>query len=558
MPRWPVAFLLAGWLASTGPMVGRVRAGEPAADALVPITLAPESPRRYESARDAPLMPAFEQAADDYRCPVELLLTLGQMGSGFEDRGGAPTIEHGYGLMALRENRWGGDSLTLASLLTDVEIARLKTDPVANIRGAAAVLDEYARQERIDRSRGLEAWVPVVVRYAGLDAENSRYFAMEVYQKLERGFAVTNSRGETLNLGPTELSLVPENLAPPAAAMQSADYLPAIWDPAAPCNYAAIWTVKDTVAIHTVEGTAAGARAWFKDCAAQGSVHYIVSETGTVWQMVREHHQAWHVACYNNWAIGITHEGYASSPSHPRSLYDASAALCREICDDWAIPKRYAITGGPGIMGHADINLCYCDGSDSDPELGWDWEYYLNRVIDAPAPAIVAAVSRKEHGSAGFFDVEVSIASAVEPRRGGPTTLIVTFDRAVERVGEPGASDVTLSSGRVHSLSISGCELTVEISGAANAATFTVAFPGIVGLDGIGVMDTLCFGTLEGDVDGDRGSNLFDMVGVRDVLNAAVNGGNFACDVDANGRINLFDLLVVRGNLDRAITGSCP
>jgi hypothetical protein len=209
-------------------------------------------------------------------------------------------------------------------------------------------------------------------------------------------------------------------------------------------------------------------------------------------------------------------------------------------------------------MGHADINLCCCGGSDPDPGPGWNWSYYLNQVIERAAPAIVAVVSRKNHGPAGFFDVDVSIASAVEPRRGGPTTLRVTFDRAIESVGGPGASDVTLSSGRVHSVSINGCELTVEMSGATNAATFTVAFPGIVDPDGIGVMDTLCFAVLEGDVNGDRGSNLLDRVGVRDVMDAQVNGDNFACDVNANGLINLFDVIRIRDNLGQAITTPCP
>ena len=51
----------------------------------------------------------------------------------------APTIEGGYGLMALRANAWGGDSLRLAARLLGREPQSLIADATLNLRGAVAL-----------------------------------------------------------------------------------------------------------------------------------------------------------------------------------------------------------------------------------------------------------------------------------------------------------------------------------------------------------------------------------------------------------------------------------
>ncbi|HOB75110.1 MAG TPA: immunoglobulin domain-containing protein [Phycisphaerae bacterium] len=352
-----------------------------------------------------PLMPVFEEAAAGYNVPLDLLLTLAKMGSAFENRGDARTIEGGYGLMALRDNDLGGDSLKLASELTGLPREQLIADPAASIAGAAAVLNAYANEAEVDRSAGIEAWLPVVVKYAGLDAEDSNFFAYGFYELLSVGFEVTNSFGETFTVERYELSLDFKSLVPPGikqipldvlekgldpAALdktdkQELDYPGAIWDPAASCNYTATVTSKDTIIVHTIEGTAAGARSWMKNCASQVSSHYVISEAGTIWQMVDERYRAWHVGCLNSRSIGFEHEGYAASSSHPTSLYNASAALAKNICDRRGIIKAHR-TCAPGILGHNDANNCHCGGTHWDPGSGWNWTYYINQINGTPPP----------------------------------------------------------------------------------------------------------------------------------------------------------------------------
>ena len=326
---------------------------------------------------DKPLMPMFEKAAANHDVPLPLLLTLAYFGSAFENRGDAPTIEGGYGVMALRDNNfWKSDTLGEGANLTKVPRGQLKTDAFGNINAAAAVLSAYANQMGIDRSKGLDQWLRPVIKYAGLDEEYSRMFAMEVYEKLLTGLDWTNSSGERFQFSPQDIgdidlsdlqpkSARPVNLNQSEQAAQGAfphsrptlgdisanlvGYSAATWYPAASCNYSTAQYNKTTAVIHTIEGTAAGCLSWFRNCDAEVSAHYVVSEAGGVWQCVDEIYTAWHVGCANSYCIGDENEGYAASSSHPTSLYNAAGLLFRDICNRWGIPKEHR-SCPPGIL----------------------------------------------------------------------------------------------------------------------------------------------------------------------------------------------------------------
>lgn len=372
-------------------------------------SLVPAPPGRWNQ----PLMPLFEAAAERHNVPLPLLLTLGYFGSNFENRGDAPTIEGGYGVMALRENnKWGCNSLLEGADLVKMPPGLLKVHAAGNINAAAAVLSAYANKFKIDRSKGLEAWLEPIIKYAGLDEENSRFFAAEIYEKLLTGMDYTNSAGERFYFPPQEIGAIDlSDLFPKegvgrqkesgsladaeatgngGASVLSTDYGPAIWDPAPSCNFSYSQYNKTTVVIHTIEGTAAGARAWMKNCASNVTSHYVVSEAGGVWQMVREIYTAWHCGCANSYSLGIENEGYAASSSHPKTLYDAAGLLTRDMCNDWGIVKEHR-SCPPGVLGHKDINVCVCGGDHWDPGNGWDWNYFMSVVKGTPTTPTWAA-----------------------------------------------------------------------------------------------------------------------------------------------------------------------
>lgn len=198
-----------------------------------------------------------------------------------------------------------------------------------------------------------------------------------------------------------------------------------------------------------------------------------------------------------------------------------------------------------------------CDDGDSStidfcaPETG--------RCYHSAAPNLAGAISVKTHGPAGDFAIDLSTNCSTESRSGGPTKLIVTFDREVQTVNGLEASNISLSSGQVHSLLIAGNTLTVQLGGVADGTNLTVGFPGIVNaVGGTPVLQQLRIKVLQGDVSGDGNVSLSDMLMVRDWLNRTVTADVLRGDVTADGVIDLADMLAVRDNLNRTVPNSRP
>lgn len=168
--------------------------------------------------------------------------------------------------------------------------------------------------------------------------------------------------------------------------LASPDYPSAIWNPAASCNYTAGRNTPFThVAIHTTEGSYAGAISWFKNCSAKVSAHYVMrSSDGQVTQMVREGDRAWHIGTSNGYTVGIEHEGYVANPGtwYTTAMYNASAALTRDILASRSLPRKVydGSRGWAAVLPDADYNVKghvnYANQTHDDPGSGWDWRRY--------------------------------------------------------------------------------------------------------------------------------------------------------------------------------------
>jgi N-acetyl-anhydromuramyl-L-alanine amidase AmpD len=172
-------------------------------------------------------------------------------------------------------------------------------------------------------------------------------------------------------------------------ALASTDYPPAIWNPAASCNYSARTAAVSHVTVHTTQGSYAGSISWFQNCSAGVSAHYVIrSSDGQVTQMVREADKAWHVGNSNGYTIGIEHEGYIANPSawYTTAMYNASAALTKDILTSRALAQK-VYDGSLGwsavpadslynVKGHVN----YASQSHTDPGSGWDWPRYKSLV----------------------------------------------------------------------------------------------------------------------------------------------------------------------------------
>lgn len=198
--------------------------------------------------------------------------------------------------------------------------------------------------------------------------------------------------------------------------VQSPDYPPGLWNPAASCNYSSRnGTLISAVTIHTVQGSYAGCISWFQNCAAGVSAHYVVrSSDGQVTQMVNESAKAWHVGSENPYTVGIEHEGYVSNPAwYTTAMYTSSAALTLDICTSngidegrtgwwpWLPSTYYNQSSIPGSCVKVKGHQHYPNQTHSDPGVNWDWDYFYRLINPAPAATVYTTASGNLYDSGG-------------------------------------------------------------------------------------------------------------------------------------------------------------
>jgi len=220
--------------------------------------------------------------------------------------------------------------------------------------------------------------------------------------------------------------------------------------------------------------------------------------------------------------------------------------------DAIAIEDDVVFVGAPGTRNEGDE---YSGGA----------VYVYDSDLFTP-PSVVAAVSRKTHGTAGDFDIDVfdeSDDQDIECRQYGVTKLVVTFGINIQGVDGLDTSDVEISSGTVDAVSLTASnELTIEMSDTLFYADkisqpLTVSFPGIADANDESIIcqDSIDILQLVSDVRPDGSVNSIDRVDVRDALGDPVTGSNFRCDVRADGSIDAIDRVDVRDAVGKGLPG---
>jgi len=337
-------------------------------------------PQAALAARSSPFDSAFAAAGAEFRVPPEVLKAIAwvetrwQMVEGREEFAGQSPA---FGVMALR-----GAALERAAKLARVTSDRARHDPVANIRAAAALLDAYAAETAIDRSR-MEQWSGVVVRYSGVEPAAGRAAYIGA---VDRALALSGAPPALAlpRIAPTQAACPPGGGAP--------DYAAATWraspnfDQRAADSTGAI----HFLIIHTCESNYTSCWSWLVNPASQVSAHYVVSEDGSeISQLVLERDRAWHIAalydcslnrrhdCWlngvqsNHFTVGVEHAGFVSQDSFPASQLDASAALVCDVTRDRGIPRDWQ-----HIVGHGQLQ----PANRTDPGPNWPWIPYVHRV----------------------------------------------------------------------------------------------------------------------------------------------------------------------------------
>jgi plastocyanin len=168
-------------------------------------------------------------------------------------------------------------------------------------------------------------------------------------------------------------------------------------------------------------------------------------------------------------------------------------------------------------------------------------------VVGTPAFELMSAVSRKVHGAAGPFDVDLPFSGtpAVECRSGGGNySFVFTFNNNVMS----GNASVTSGTGSVSGApAFSANTMTVNLTGVANVQTLTVTLSGVTDEFQQVLADTpVSAKFLIGDSSGNGGVNASDIVQTKGRIGQAVSAANFRSDVNVNGGINASDVSIVK------------
>jgi len=166
--------------------------------------------------------------------------------------------------------------------------------------------------------------------------------------------------------------------------------------------------------------------------------------------------------------------------------------------------------------------------------------------IDSVVMQLTSAVSRKTHGNAGTFDVDLpqTAKPGIECRSGGLTndyTILFTFANNVS----VGGASVTTGAGSVSNFSVAANQVTVNLTGVANAQTIVVTLAAVS--DGTNTSNVLAtMGVLLGDVNASGDVDSADVFLVRQQTLQAVTSSNFQEDLNVSGDIDSADVFTAR------------
>jgi len=337
----------------------------------------------------------------------------------------------GYGLMDLRTYQphitSGRDGATLAPAkraasyytldqaagLLNVSADALKTSDQQNVRGAAAVLAQEAKQLNGTLPASVNDWYSAVAQFGGVtEVTTANSFADDVFATIKNGASLTTADGQMMNLpalpsvqpnvgslsalGPKAAPLnrtnAPTVQTPECPSTLNCRFIPAAYasdDPNDPTNYGNFdYANRPTdmqikyIYIHDGEGSYDSIINHFQDPLSYVSAQYVVSTQGDITQMVANKDVSWGVANWNMnmHGINIEHEGFAAQGAawYTPAMYKASATLVH-----WLASKYHIPLDRQHILGHDNIMYGTAAGQANqhwDPGPYWDWNYYMDLV----------------------------------------------------------------------------------------------------------------------------------------------------------------------------------
>jgi hypothetical protein len=380
------------------------------------------------------LQDAFAAAAREFGVPEDILLAVSYNESRWEQHGGKPNTDGGYGLMNLTDvpaiapadapgaaadpldqphpNDPTRHTLLTAASLLNMSPDDLKRDPVQNIRGGAALLAQYARDTVGMVPTNESDWYGAVAKYSGSsEADVALGFANTVFATIRTGESRVTTSGQTVTL--VSKDVAPNVSSADGLRLQNARNVTAECPSDLTCDVISLdfelndGTVRGSsghynlsnrpsnglairyIVIHDTETSYDDAIKIFRDPREVTSANYLIrSSDGHVTQLVPDQDIAHHAGnwYFNMHSIGIEHEGFAVQGAtwYSEQLYQSSAKLVRYLANKYHVPlDRAHIIGHDNIPGQTPATQSHMHW---DPGPFWDWDHYMD-LLGAPIAA---------------------------------------------------------------------------------------------------------------------------------------------------------------------------
>jgi PKD repeat protein len=176
-------------------------------------------------------------------------------------------------------------------------------------------------------------------------------------------------------------------------------------------------------------------------------------------------------------------------------------------------------------------------------------------IVDVQQALGVAKVaSRKVHGTAGTFDIDLPLTgdAGIECRAPGANNsyqLVYKFNKPVSVAGVATPTQGTATAGIATINSSDPTEVLVPLTGVTNQQHVLVSLSGVQGgINEVANNQVARLDVLVGDIDASRRVDSTDVFQVRQQSLKNANSANFRTDVDGSGRIDSTDVFMTRQN----------
>jgi hypothetical protein len=265
------------------------------------------------------------------------------------------------------------------------------------------------------------------------------------------------------------------------------------------------------------------------------------------------------------------------------------AIACTSATDCWTVGFYYGFPGGNiyTLIDHYDgASWSVVDSPNPPPNSAgqygdflwgvtctsttdcWAVGYYFNvngvfqNLIEhytVPPVQLNAVVSRKVHGAAGTFDVDLPLSGSrgVECRSGGANgdyTVVFTFANVLTNVG---SASVSSGAGMIVTANIDPSDARnyiINLTGVTNAQTITVSLSNVSdSSSNFSSSISASMSVLVGVTTGNGAVNSSDIAQTQSQSGQPVTASNFREDVTVNGAINSSDIALVQSKSGTAL-----